>query len=132
MTSSGERTSSLTPACIAGAARVTLKALSSREIARLLVRLAPGLPAYRRRETRQSGERLKKLGAANCVVGVSRAARALAPEGGVVSLRRIAPPTLSGARISPGHFSIRPDSLCRQLRKHGFRHQLEEPISLVG
>jgi hypothetical protein len=52
MTSSGDRTSSLTPACIAGAARVTLKALSSREIARLLVRLAPGLPAYRRRETR--------------------------------------------------------------------------------
>jgi hypothetical protein len=64
--------------------------------------------------------------------GVSRAARAAAPEGGVVSLRRIAPPTLSGVRISPGHFSIRPDSLCRPLRGNGFRHQLEEPISLVG
>ena len=64
--------------------------------------------------------------------GVSRAARAVAPEGGVVSLRRIAPPTLSGVRISPGHFSIRPDSLCRQLTEHGFRHQPEEPVSVVG
>jgi hypothetical protein len=36
MTSSGDRTQSLTPASIAGVARVTLKALSSREIARLL------------------------------------------------------------------------------------------------
>ena len=56
----------------------------------------------------------------------------LAPEGGVVSLRRIAPLTLSGARISPGHFSIRPDLPCHQLTEQGFRHQPEEPISLVG
>jgi hypothetical protein len=79
-----------------------------------------------------SGEPAEKLGLANCVAGVRRAGRALAPEGGVVSLRRIAPPTLSGARISPGHFSIRPDLPCHQLAEHGFRHQPEEPISLVG
>jgi len=78
------------------------------------------------------GRAAEKLGVANFFAEVSRAARTLAPEGGVVSLRRIASPTLSSARISPGHFSIRLDLPCHLLTEHGLHHHREEQISLVG
>jgi hypothetical protein len=42
------------------------------------------------------------------------------PEGGAVSPRRTAAPTLPRVRILTGHLSIRPDSPCHQLMEHDF------------
>lgn len=72
-----------------------------------------------------------KTGALNVLWEFTAAeALALVPEGGAVSPRRIAPPTLAGVHIFPGHLSIRPDSPCHQLMEHDFG-PLEEAISLV-